>query len=74
MMLIHNQSLPIIGPLLTRASLQIKFDILDKQTGQKIDRELAFDIEIKDINDNPPRFLEPLINARVPENMEEGES
>lgn len=51
---------------------QIKFDILNKETGQKIDRELAFDVEIKDINDNPPKFLRPQINAEVKEDMPEG--
>uniref|UniRef100_A0A3Q1IQN5 Cadherin domain-containing protein n=1 Tax=Anabas testudineus TaxID=64144 RepID=A0A3Q1IQN5_ANATE len=50
----------------------IKFDILNKETGQKIDRELAFDVEIKDINDNPPKFLRPQINAEVKEDMPEG--
>ncbi|XP_057713878.1 cadherin-like protein 26 [Corythoichthys intestinalis] len=50
----------------------IKFDILDVQTGGAIDRELAFDIEIKDINDNAPRFVHPQMNAEVREDTEEG--
>uniref|UniRef100_A0A3B4VL85 Cadherin 26, tandem duplicate 1 n=1 Tax=Seriola dumerili TaxID=41447 RepID=A0A3B4VL85_SERDU len=41
----------------------IKFDILDRETGDKVDRELAFDIQIKDINDNPPTFFQPQIQT-----------
>ncbi|XP_070766701.1 cadherin-like protein 26 [Enoplosus armatus] len=50
----------------------IKFDVLDRQTGDKKDKELAFNIEIKDINDNPPMFSNPQIETDVKENTEEG--
>ncbi|KAF3860676.1 hypothetical protein F7725_000931 [Dissostichus mawsoni] len=50
----------------------IKFDILSKLSGQKIDKELAFDIEIKDINDNAPTFLPPKMEVKVKENLKEG--
>ncbi|XP_033181203.1 cadherin-like protein 26 isoform X2 [Mastacembelus armatus] len=56
----------------THKDFHIKFDILDKYTGKPIDNELAFDIDIKDINDNPPIFLHPKIQANVKENLPEG--
>ncbi|XP_077464068.1 cadherin-like protein 26 isoform X2 [Stigmatopora argus] len=50
----------------------IKFDILDIKTGGALDMELAFDVEIEDINDNAPRFVQPKMNAEVRENIDEG--
>ncbi|XP_077368237.1 cadherin-like protein 26 [Festucalex cinctus] len=54
------------------SSFHIKFDILDRQTGRAIDRELAFDVAIKDINDNAPKFVLRQTSADVREDAEEG--
>lgn len=54
-------------------SPQIKFDIHDKYTDKLLDRELAFDVEVKDINDNPPQFVAPVMIFDVNENSPEGE-
>lgn len=54
-------------------SPQIKFDIHDKYTDKLLDRELAFDVEVKDINDNPPKFVAPVMIFDVNENTPEGE-
>uniref|UniRef100_A0A668VJD5 Cadherin domain-containing protein n=1 Tax=Oreochromis aureus TaxID=47969 RepID=A0A668VJD5_OREAU len=49
----------------------INFDVLDRKTGEKLDKELAFDVEIQDINDNPPKFSFPEITVDVKENIQE---
>uniref|UniRef100_A0A3P9JD50 Cadherin domain-containing protein n=1 Tax=Oryzias latipes TaxID=8090 RepID=A0A3P9JD50_ORYLA len=48
------------------------FDVYDTETNQKIDKELAFDVEVKDINDNPPRFIEFPQTFTVSESQVEG--
>ncbi|XP_061758485.1 cadherin-like protein 26 isoform X2 [Nerophis ophidion] len=54
------------------AFFHIKFNILDVNTGSKIDRQLAFDVKIQDINDNAPAFLHPRMSVDVSENTPEG--
>ncbi|XP_037629814.1 cadherin-like protein 26 isoform X1 [Sebastes umbrosus] len=51
---------------------RIRFDILSKETGEKIDKELAFNIEVLDINDNAPIFHNPQMKVNVDENIPQG--
>ncbi|XP_030212801.1 cadherin-like protein 26 [Gadus morhua] len=50
----------------------IKFDILNRETGKSIDKTLGFDVNIIDINDNPPRFKSDIMRAKVRETIQEG--
>ncbi|TKS77810.1 Cadherin-like protein 26 [Collichthys lucidus] len=50
----------------------IKFDIYHPHKNKPLDKALAFDVEIKDINDNAPTFTEPKIQVNVGENKLEG--
>ncbi|KAG7521306.1 cadherin 26 [Solea senegalensis] len=54
------------------ALFHLKFEILDKDTGLQIDRELSIDIDIMDINDNAPTFDKSRYTADIKENSEEG--
>ncbi|XP_036390053.1 cadherin-like protein 26 [Megalops cyprinoides] len=56
-----------------QSSFHIKFDVLDKVTNKIVDRQLAFDVEIKDINDNPPIFEKAEMTVDVNEDTEEGD-
>lgn len=51
---------------------QITFDVLNPETGQGLDKNLAFDVDIKDINDNAPKFVRLKQRSSVMENAEEG--
>ncbi|KAL2103636.1 hypothetical protein ACEWY4_000504 [Coilia grayii] len=50
----------------------IRFDVVDEQTGQTVDRTLAFDVAIKDINDNYPHFEHLNMKVSVKENVPQG--
>lgn len=47
---------------------QIRFDVYDADTNQQIDKVLAFDVEVQDINDNAPVFKESVVSDSVAEN------
>ncbi|XP_028850364.1 cadherin-like protein 26 [Denticeps clupeoides] len=50
----------------------IEFDVLDTNE-QPVDRTLAFNVAVKDINDNPPKFNPANLVASVKESISEGE-
>ncbi|XP_041654680.1 cadherin-like protein 26 [Cheilinus undulatus] len=51
----------------------IKFDIYHKHSGLQLDKELAFDVELKDINDNAPTFDPPRVTQRVKESTRDSD-
>ncbi|KAF5893448.1 cadherin-like protein 26 [Clarias magur] len=53
--------------------LNVRFDVMDKNTGTILDKTLAFNVAIKDINDNPPRFSHEILPVEIPENTKEGQ-
>ncbi|XP_005993645.1 cadherin-like protein 26 isoform X2 [Latimeria chalumnae] len=53
------------------ACFKIQFDVLDKK-GKVIDDSLYFNVEVKDINDNEPRFEQKEYHAILDESQEQG--
>ncbi|XP_055044373.2 cadherin-like protein 26 isoform X1 [Misgurnus anguillicaudatus] len=50
----------------------VDFDVLDRLTGEPVDRTLSFNVEIHDKNDNPPEFTPVSFSRELPENTKEG--
>ncbi|XP_019403633.1 PREDICTED: cadherin-like protein 26 [Crocodylus porosus] len=50
------------------SSFLIRFDVINKKTGEKVDTSLFFRIKIKDINDNAPEFPMAEYNVTIKEN------
>ncbi|XP_053499954.1 cadherin-like protein 26 [Ictalurus furcatus] len=50
----------------------VNFDVMDRQTGEILDKTLALNVIIRDKNDNPPVFIPKILNIDVPENTKEG--
>ncbi|KAM9121424.1 cadherin-like protein 26 [Pangshura tecta] len=47
---------------------KIRFDVAHRMTGKIVDRSLFFNIKIKDINDNAPKFPKEEFNITIKEN------
>ncbi|XP_051962189.1 cadherin-like protein 26 isoform X2 [Xyrauchen texanus] len=50
----------------------VDFDVLNRETGEEVDKTLSFNVEIKDKNDNRPEFSPVTIRASIPENTLQG--
>lgn len=48
--------------------------MVDRQTGEILDKTLALNLIIRDKNDNPPVFKPEILNIDIPENTKEGEN
>ncbi|XP_035378559.1 cadherin-like protein 26 [Electrophorus electricus] len=51
----------------------VKFDVHDRITDEILDKTLAFNMAIKDKNDNAPLFSPALLITQFPENIKEGQ-
>ncbi|XP_041114371.1 cadherin-like protein 26 [Polyodon spathula] len=50
----------------------IKFDVADQRTGIIADKSLVFNIDVKDKNDNAPKFKLPVVDVPLKENAPAG--
>ncbi|KAK6471776.1 cadherin-like protein 26 [Huso huso] len=50
----------------------IKFDVADRRTGKIVDQSLVFNIDVKDKNDNAPKFKNPVVDVLLKENSPAG--
>ncbi|KAG6938584.1 cadherin 26, partial [Chelydra serpentina] len=55
------------------SSFKIRFDVANRVTGEIVDRSLFFNIKIKDINDNAPKFPKEEFNITIKENHDTDE-
>ncbi|XP_063154873.1 cadherin-like protein 26 [Candoia aspera] len=55
------------------SSFTIRFDVHDRTTGAILDNSLFFNVQIEDINDNAPEFLQKEFNISVKENHNKSE-
>uniref|UniRef100_A0ACB8F7B8 Uncharacterized protein n=1 Tax=Sphaerodactylus townsendi TaxID=933632 RepID=A0ACB8F7B8_9SAUR len=57
----------------TNPSFLVRFDVASTSTGEIVDRSLLFLVNIKDINDNAPKFTKKEYNVTVKENHQRDE-
>ncbi|RXM92795.1 Cadherin-like protein 26 [Acipenser ruthenus] len=50
----------------------IRFDVADRRTGKIVDQSLVFNIDVKDKNDNAPKFKNPVVDVLLKENSPAG--
>lgn len=51
----------------------MRFDATDRLTGQVLDKSLIFNVEVRDKNDNAPRFSQTVYNLSLKETTNLGE-
>ncbi|XP_009076209.1 PREDICTED: cadherin-like protein 26 [Acanthisitta chloris] len=55
------------------STFQIRFDVVSRKTGERVDHPLFFNIKVKDINDNAPEFAKEEYNITIRENHNKDE-
>ncbi|XP_033884477.3 cadherin-like protein 26 [Acipenser ruthenus] len=56
----------------TTPTFVIKFDVADRRTGKIVDQSLVFNIDVKDKNDNAPKFKNSVVDVLLKENSPAG--